>query len=34
VLAWPFRRGQINEILQAIERQKLTFALALHNYHL
>jgi hypothetical protein len=33
-LAWPFRRGQINEILQAIERQKLTFALALHNYHL
>jgi hypothetical protein len=36
-LASPFRGKQmdkINKILQAIERQKLTFALALQNYHL
>jgi hypothetical protein len=34
VLVWPFQSKQVKEILQTIERQKLTFALALHNYHL
>ena len=33
-LARQFQRGQIDKILQTIERQKLTFALALHKYHL
>ena len=33
-LLWPFQKGPIHDILQAIERQKSTFAIALHDYHL
>jgi hypothetical protein len=34
VLAWPFQKGEIKEILCTIERQKTIFSLALQNDHL
>jgi hypothetical protein len=33
-LAWPYQKSQVSDILSTIERQKSTFALALHDYHL
>ncbi|KAH0562324.1 hypothetical protein GP486_002978 [Trichoglossum hirsutum] len=33
-LLWPFQKGEVREILSAIERQKTLFSLALHNDHL
>jgi NACHT domain len=32
-LAWPFQKGEVNEILRAMERQKTLFNLALQNDH-
>ncbi|KAI9857983.1 MAG: hypothetical protein M1813_007953 [Trichoglossum hirsutum] len=32
-LAWPFQKGEVREVLCAIERQKTLFSLALHNDH-
>lgn len=34
VITWPFKKGEIKEILQSIERQKSLFMLALQNDHL
>jgi NACHT domain len=34
VLMWPFRKGEILEILNAVERQKTSFLYALQNDHL
>jgi hypothetical protein len=33
-LAWPFEKGEINEILKGLERQKALFGLALQNDNL
>ncbi|KAI9845534.1 MAG: hypothetical protein M1838_001702 [Thelocarpon superellum] len=33
-LAWPFQKGEIRDILQALERQKTLFHLALQNDHI
>jgi hypothetical protein len=33
-LAWPFRKGEIRDVLCAIERHKTLFSLALQNDHL
>lgn len=32
-LKWPFQKGEINEILNTLERQKTLFNLALQNDH-
>jgi NACHT domain len=32
-LAWPFQKGEVNDILRAMERQKTLFNLALQNDH-
>jgi len=34
VLAWPFQKGEVKDILFTIERQKMAFILALQNDHL
>jgi hypothetical protein len=33
-LIWPFQKGEINEILNTLERQKTLFGLALQNDHM